>query len=211
MPVRSTRRMSSCCASFCFRIHFRKAANVLMYQVHVIAYGMMIQGASRSERFRRLRSLTWNNGTEWQMCSRWSKILGANRRLESKFQEVHAPGKHPGRRIMHFFFFFPSHSFIMFALLFSLPPSRNSDPGSNSRLFFPPTHYGSCLAFLSREDFSSFFPVVTSTLEALSAVDPFLFLFLFANKFKISPRRDSNSRTNTSSIRGLPLVHRGNL
>ena len=26
---------------------------------------------------------------------------------------------------------------------------------------------------------------------------------------KISPRRNSNSRTNTSSIRGLPLVHRG--
>ena len=36
-----------------------------------------------------------------------------------------------------------------------------------------------------------------------------LFSFLFANKFKISPRRDSNSRTNTSSIRGLPLVHGG--
>ena len=47
------------------------------------------------------------------------------------------------------------------------------------------------------------------TLEALSAIDPFLFLFLyFVNKFQISPRRDSNSRTNTSSIRGLPLVHR---
>ena len=28
-------------------------------------------------------------------------------------------------------------------------------------------------------------------------------------KFKISPRGDSNSRTNTSSNRGLPLVHRG--
>ena len=45
---------------------------------------------------------------------------------------------------------------IIFALLFSLPPSRNSGPGSHSRLFSPPTHYGSCLAFLSREDFSSF-------------------------------------------------------
>ena len=31
------------------------------------------------------------------------------------------------------------------------------------------------------------------------------------NKLKISPRRDSNSRTNTSCIRGLPLVHRGDL
>ena len=48
--------------------------------------------------------------------------------------------------------------FTIFALLFSLPPSRNSDPGSHGRLFSPPTHGGSCLAFLSREDFSSFFP-----------------------------------------------------
>ena len=52
-------------------------------------------------------------------------------------------------------FFFFSIPFIIFALLFSLAPSRNSDPGSHSRLFSPPTHYGSCLAFLSREDFSS--------------------------------------------------------
>ena len=41
-----------------------------------------------------------------------------------------------------------------------------------------------------------------------------LILFFFANKFRILPRRDSNSRTNTinsinSSIRGLPLDHRG--
>ena len=37
-------------------------------------------------------------------------------------------------------------------------------------------------------------------------VDPFL---IFANKFQVSPRRDSNSRTNTTkggSIRGLPLL-----
>ena len=31
-----------------------------------------------------------------------------------------------------------------------------------------------------------------------------LLSFFFANRFIISPRRDSNSRTNTSSIRGLP-------
>ena len=36
-----------------------------------------------------------------------------------------------------------------------------------------------------------------------------MILFIFANKFKIQPRRDSNSRINTSSIRGLLLVHRG--
>ena len=38
------------------------------------------------------------------------------------------------RQVLPFFFFIP---FIMFALLFSLPPSRNSDPGSYSRLFSP--------------------------------------------------------------------------
>ena len=45
-------------------------------------------------------------------------------------------------------------------LFFSLPliNSRNSDPGSHSRLSPPPPHYGSCFAFLSRQDFSSFFP-----------------------------------------------------
>ena len=68
------------------------------------------------------------------------------------------------------------------------------------------------LHFLSREDFSSFFPRRLGSncaypRKALSAVHPFL--FIFANKFKISPRRDSNSWSNTSSIRGLPLVHRG--
>ena len=36
-----------------------------------------------------------------------------------------------------------------------------------------------------------------------------LFFFFFCKWIQISPRRDSNSRINTSSIRGLPLVHRG--
>ena len=54
--------------------------------------------------------------------------------------------------------FFPPIPFIIFALLSSLPPSLSADPGSHSRLFSPPTHYGSCLAFLSRDDFSSYFP-----------------------------------------------------
>ena len=67
----------------------------------------------------------------------------------------------------------------------------------------PPPHYGSCLAFLSREDFSPFFPRRLASncaypRWALSAVDPF---FFSANNFKMSPRRDSNSRTNTSSVR----------
>ena len=56
-----------------------------------------------------------------------------------------------------FFPFFP-HPIYYLCPFCSLPPSRNSDPGSHSRLFSPPTHYDSCLAFLWREDFSSFFP-----------------------------------------------------
>ena len=53
-----------------------------------------------------------------------------------------------------FVLFFPI-PFTIFALLFSLPPSRNSDPGSHTRLFPPPAHSDSCLALLSREDFRS--------------------------------------------------------
>ena len=48
--------------------------------------------------------------------------------------------------------------FIIFALLFSLPPSRNSDPGSHGRLFSPPTHYGSCIAFFIARRFQLFLP-----------------------------------------------------
>ena len=61
-----------------------------------------------------------------------------------------------GRGVCSFFF----QSSLLYSPFFflSLPPGRNSAPGSHSRLFLPPTHYGSCLAFLSREDFSSFFP-----------------------------------------------------
>ena len=110
------------------------------------------------------------------------------------------------------FFFIP---FIIFALLFYLPAtnSRNSDPGSHSRLFSPPTHYGSCLVFFfSREDFSSSLIdsrriVLTHARRSQQFI--LFFYFIFANKFKISSRQDSNSRTNISSIRGLPLVHRG--
>ena len=47
--------------------------------------------------------------------------------------------------------------------ILSPPYGRNSDPGSHSRLFSPPTHYGSCLThygsclgfFLFLRDFSS--------------------------------------------------------
>ena len=65
---------------------------------------------------------------------------------------------------------------------FSLPPSGNSDRGSHSRLFSPPTHYGSCLAFFIARRFQLFLPSSTRvelclpTLGALNYVDPFLFL-----------------------------------
>ena len=45
------------------------------------------------------------------------------------------------------FFFLVSIPFVIFALLFNLLRSRNSDPGSHSRPFSPPLHFGSCLSF----------------------------------------------------------------
>ena len=59
-------------------------------------------------------------------------------------------------RAVLIFFFFPVPTIVL-NLLFSLPPSRNSDPGSHSRLFSPRPHDGSCVAFLSREYFGSCF------------------------------------------------------
>lgn len=59
------------------------------------------------------------------------------------------------------FCFVLSIPFIIFALPFSLLPGRNSDPGSQrsqSRFFSLLPRYGSCLACLSREGFSTFFP-----------------------------------------------------
>ena len=64
-------------------------------------------------------------------------------------------------------YFFPI-AFVTFALVISLPPSRNSDPGSHSRLFFPPTHDCSCLAFFSREDSSSFSYLIGSRRNVLA-------------------------------------------
>ena len=59
-----------------------------------------------------------------------------------------------------FFCFSPFFSvpFVIFALLFSLPPRSNSDPGSHSRPFSPPTHYGSCVGFFFARRFQLFFP-----------------------------------------------------
>ena len=103
-------------------------------------------------------------------------------------------------RIYFFFFFFFCHLIYYLRPSFSLPPSRNSDPGSHSRLFSPP-HYGPCLVFLWREGFSLIFPRRLASncaypRWALSAVD----LLFFANKCEISPRQDSNSRINTITV-----------
>ena len=58
-----------------------------------------------------------------------------------------------------YMYIFPSH--LLSSPLYSLPPSRNSDPGSHSRLFSPPTHYGSCLAFVIATRFQLFLPSST--------------------------------------------------
>ena len=52
---------------------------------------------------------------------------------------------------------FYSIPFFVFALLL-LSPSRNSDPGSHSRLFSPPPLQFVRSIFIAREDFSSFLP-----------------------------------------------------
>ena len=83
------------------------------------------------------------------------------------------------------FFFFPSHLLSSPFYLYPFPLSRNSDdPGSHSKLFSPPTHYGSCLAFFIARRFQLF--LLSSTrvelcLPTLGAVDPF---FILANKFE---------------------------
>ena len=66
-----------------------------------------------------------------------------------------------------FFSFFFSIPFIIFALLFSLPPSRNSDPGSHSRLFSTPTRYGSCLGFFIARRFQLFLPSSTRVVTCM--------------------------------------------
>ena len=55
--------------------------------------------------------------------------------------------------------------FIFSALLFSLLPSRNS--GVTQQTLLPPPRYGSCLAFLSREDFIFLSPLADSRRIAL--------------------------------------------
>ena len=96
---------------------------------------------------------------------------------------------------------------------FSLPRSRNSDPGSHSKLFSPPIpqRFVPCIFITTRiQLFLSSSTRVELCLPTLGTLSNRSF-FIVANKFRISPRRDSKSRTNTSrtSIRGLPLDHGG--
>ena len=82
-----------------------------------------------------------------------------------------------------FYFGFPVPFIIfVFALQFSLPPSRNSDPGSHSRLFSPfPTTV--CAFFFIARRLQPLFPhrLVSNCAYpryALSAVDTLSFFFL---------------------------------
>ena len=61
----------------------------------------------------------------------------------------------------YFILFYFSIPLITFALLFSLPPSRNSDPGSHSRLFSPPHTTVRALLF-DREKISALSSLVDS-------------------------------------------------
>ena len=97
---------------------------------------------------------------------------------------------------------------------FSLLLSRSSNPGSHtSRLFSPPLHYVRSVPciFYREKIFALSFLVDSRRIVATHSINrryQKMTHFYFANKFKISPRRDSSSRTSTitSSIRGLPLL-----
>ena len=101
-------------------------------------------------------------------------------------------------------FFFPS-CLLSPPFFFSLPPSRNSDPGPHSRLFSPcppsPLRFVPCIFIASI--FQPFLPSSTRvepclpSLGLLSNYYSDWSSFMIANKFNTSPRRDSNSRTNT--------------
>ena len=107
--------------------------------------------------------------------------------------------------------FFPSHllssPFYLLSLLV-VTQIRGHIAGS-----FPPLPTTVRALHFYREKISALSSLVDSRrivlTHARGALSSWSFSFFFSNKFKISPRRDSNSRTNTSSIPGLPLVHRG--
>ena len=103
-------------------------------------------------------------------------------------------------RRLSFFLFFFLH-WLSSPFFFSLPPIRNSDPGSHSRLISPPPTTVRALHFY-RQMISALSSVVDSrrivfTLPTLGALSSSSFCCIFANQFEMSPRQDSNSRANT--------------
>ena len=110
----------------------------------------------------------------------------------------------------YFILFFSSHLLCSFAPIFLSPfYSRHSDPGHTSCSCTPlPTAVFVCIIFPKR--FQFFLPSWTRVelcLPTVGALSSWSF-FIFANKFKISPREDSNSPTKSSNIRGLPPDYR---
>ena len=98
------------------------------------------------------------------------------------------------------FFFIP---LIIYALHFSLPPSRNSDPESYSSLFFPLPTTVRAFHFMARR-LPPLLPSSTRVelcLPTLGALSSWSFS-IFANRFTISPRWYSNLRINASNVRG---------
>ena len=105
-----------------------------------------------------------------------------------------------------FSFFFPSHllssPFYSLSLLV-VTQIRGPIAGSSPPL---PTTVGEKISALSSLVDSR--RIVPTHARRSQQLIPFS--LFFANKFEFSPRRDSNSRTNASSIRGLTRVDRGN-
>ena len=128
-------------------------------------------------------------------------------------ERTHA--SNPGTSFLFFSFFFLLFFFIPFILSSPLYPLsllvvtqiRGHIAGSSPLL--PATVRD--LHFY-REKISALSSLVDSRRIVLTHArrsQQLILIYIFANKFKISPRRDSNSRTSTSSIRGPPLVNRG--
>ena len=122
---------------------------------------------------------------------------------------VGSPAKNSTRRFFFLFLiiFMPIH--ILALVSHSLPvvtQIRGHIAGSPS-----PSPLRYVPSFLSREEFSAFSSLVDSRrivpIHAARRSQQLILVFFctFTNKVKISPRWESDSRTNASSIRGQPL------
>ena len=109
-----------------------------------------------------------------------------------------------------FFFFFGSIPFIIFALLFSHPPSRNSEPGSHSReaASFPPLPTMVRAMRFYREKISALSSLVDSRRIVLTHArrSKQLILFLFLQILKIIINNKSKSRHGGIRTHGPTLV-----